>query len=135
MVVAVAEVVRLLAPDIHGQLEPVAVARQAEVDVVGRREVEPAPFLEAERAVEADRGVDVADAEAGVDESCCHSHTLAASGAGFVARSCHTTSPCERVALSDVTSPRRAPERERSSFIRSAQTPPEPSSPVTGPRM
>ena len=66
VVVAVAEVVGLLAADVHGQLEPVAVAGQAHVDVVGGLEVEPAALLEAEGAVEADGGVDVADADAGV---------------------------------------------------------------------
>ena len=68
VVVAVAEVVGLLAADVHGQLEPVAVAGQAHVDVVRRLEVEPAALLEAEGAVEADGGVGVADADAGVDE-------------------------------------------------------------------
>jgi hypothetical protein len=68
VVVALAEVVRLLAPDVDRQLEPVAVPGQAHVDVVGLPEVELAAALEAERLVEAHRRVDVADAHAGVDE-------------------------------------------------------------------
>src|ERR1051325_1750630 len=67
VVVAVAEVVRLLAALIDGQLERVAVARQAHVDVVRRLELQLPALVEAERLVEADRGVDVAHADAGVD--------------------------------------------------------------------
>src|SRR6478752_4734953 len=47
VVVARAEVVGLLLPDVDRQLEHVAVARQAHVDVVGGGEVQPAARLEA----------------------------------------------------------------------------------------
>src|SRR3954452_7529367 len=76
VVVAVAEAVGLVAPDVDRQLQPVPVARQPHVDVVGRLEVEPPALLEAERAVEADGGVDVADADARVHEGGGHGHTL-----------------------------------------------------------
>src|SRR3954453_8106583 len=68
VVVARAELVVVDAV-VVGQLEPVAVARNAHEHVdrlVADRH--PPPLLEAERLVEGDRAVDVADAVAGVDQ-------------------------------------------------------------------
>ena len=73
VVVAVAEVVRLRAPDVHGQLEVVALAGQAEVDVVRGLEGKAAAALEAEQLVEPDRLLLVANADAGVDDALRHS--------------------------------------------------------------
>src|SRR5439155_3334550 len=58
------------------ELEAVRVAGETEVDVVGGREVQPAALLEAESRVEAARGVDVADADAGVDEGGRHAGSV-----------------------------------------------------------
>lgn len=52
VVVAIAEVVGFVAADVHRQLQHVAVAKEAQVDVVGRLEVQAATRLEAEPAVE-----------------------------------------------------------------------------------
>ena len=67
--VAVAELIRLVAALVDRQLERVPVAREPQVDVVGAFELQPASALEAQRRVEAQRGVDVADADIGVHES------------------------------------------------------------------
>jgi hypothetical protein len=52
VVVALAEVVGFVAADVDGQLEHVSVAGQAEVDVVGRVEVQLSAMLESQPAVE-----------------------------------------------------------------------------------
>src|SRR5215218_4065598 len=85
VVVARAEVVGLVVPAVDGQLEHVAVARQAHVEVVRRLEVQPPPRLEAERPVEALRRLRVADAKAGVHVAVGHagfSPYLTSSSAG-----------------------------------------------------
>jgi hypothetical protein len=52
-------------PTFDRQLEAVVIVREAQIHVVGGGEVQAPALLEAERTVEAQRGVDIADSDAG----------------------------------------------------------------------
>src|SRR5215207_4447964 len=104
--VAAAEVVGVPAALVDGQLERVPVAGESEVDVVGAVELEPAAALEAERLVEAQRGVDVADADIGVYELQATSFTTA--GRGIILARCRSWRALTRTCCATRSPPRRA---------------------------
>src|SRR5262249_46203092 len=72
VVVAVAEVIWLIAPDVHGQLQGVGITRKSQVDVECRLELQLAARLVAECLVEPDRAFRVEHAYAGVNKSPGH---------------------------------------------------------------
>src|SRR5262249_47053056 len=72
VVVALAEVVGLVAPNVDRELQHVAAPGQPHVDVVSGLEVQPAPVLKAEALVELPRRIDVLHSDACMYEARAH---------------------------------------------------------------